>query len=88
MRQTRELICNLHNQRGSSLVVSMIMLGVLMLMGVGAVVVSNTQYRMAGNFQFQNLAMSSAESALSQAENWIATIHGHQFADREVLSSV
>jgi len=59
------------HQSGSSLVVSMIMLVVLMLMGVGAIVVSNTQYQMAGNFQFQNQAMASAESALSQAEQWI-----------------
>ena len=58
-------------QTGSSLVVSMIMLVVLMLMGVGAIVVSNTQYRMAGNYQFQNQAMAAAESALSQAEQWV-----------------
>jgi len=60
-----------HDQTGGSLVVSMIMLVVLMLMGVAAIVVSNTQYRMAGNFQFQNLALASAESALAQAETWI-----------------
>ena len=58
-------------QRGSSLVVTMIMLIVLMLMGVTAVVVSNAQYRMAGNLQFQNLAMNSGESALAQAESWV-----------------
>lgn len=63
------------NQAGSSLVVSMIMLVVLMLMGVGAMVVSNTQFRMAGNLQFQNLAMNNAESALAQAEHWIALNH-------------
>ncbi len=64
-----------HEQAGSSLVVSMIMLVVLMLMGVGAIVVSKSQYRMAGNFQFQNLAMASSESALSEAENWVAANH-------------
>ena len=64
-------------QAGSSLVVSMIMLVVLMLMGVGAMVVSNTQFRMAGNLQFQNLAMTNAESALAQAENWIASNHAN-----------
>ena len=65
-------IQTLRAQIGSSLVVSMIMLVVLMLMGVGAIVMSNTQFRMAGNLQFQNLAMNNAESALAQAENWIA----------------
>ncbi len=59
-------------QHGSSLVVTMIMLVVLMLMGVTAVVVSNAQYRMAGNLQFQNLAMNNAESAVAQAESWVS----------------
>ena len=75
MSQSAARICVSRYQAGSSLVVSMIMLVVLMMMGVGAIVVSNTQYRMAGNFQFQNLAMASAESALSQAENWVALNH-------------
>lgn len=84
MRQSAARICVSQYQTGSSLVVSMIMLVVLMMMGVGAVVVSNTQYRMAGNFQFQNLAMASAESALSQAENWVALNH----ADPNLIARV
>ena len=71
MPQSTNQIRLSRHQAGSSLIVSMIMLVVLMLMGVGAIVVSNTQYRMAGNFQFQNQAMASAESALSQAEQWV-----------------
>jgi len=72
-----------HDQTGGSLVVSMIMLVVLMLMGVAAIVVSNSQYRMAGNYQFQNLAMASAESALAQAEAWIAdNLDSPDFANR------
>ena len=59
-------------QSGSSLVVTLIMLVALMFMGVTAVVVSNSQFRMAGNLQFQNLAMNNAESAVAQAENWLA----------------
>jgi Tfp pilus assembly protein PilX len=58
-------------QGGASLVVTLIMLVVLMLMGVSAIVVSNTQFRMAANLQFQNLAMANADSALAQAESWI-----------------
>lgn len=73
MLRLADRVHSLRNQTGSSLVVSMIMLVVLMLMGVGAMVMSNTQFRMAGNLQFQNLAMTNAESALAQAENWIAT---------------
>lgn len=68
-----ERTCKARKQSGSSLVVSMIMLVVLMLMGVGAMVVSNTQLQMAGNLQFQNIALSNADSALAQAENWLVT---------------
>ena len=71
-------------QSGSSLIVTMIMLVALMLMGVTAVVVSNTQFRMAGNLQFQNLAMSNAESAMAQAENWVGT----NFADARFSARV
>ena len=73
MMQIRNRNGSPRKQAGSSLVVSMIMLVVLMLMGVGAMVVSNTQYRMAGNLQFQSLASTNADSGLAQAENWLAT---------------
>jgi Tfp pilus assembly protein PilX len=59
--------------QGSSLIVTMIMLIVLMLMGVAGVAISNTQFRMAGNVQFQNIAQNNSESALAQAENWLAS---------------
>lgn len=59
-------------QRGASLLVALVMLAVLMIMGVSAYVASNTQFRMAANLQFQNIAVASAESALATAENWIA----------------
>lgn len=77
MSRLADRIRTMRNQAGSSLAVSMIMLVVLMAMGVGAMVVSNTQFRMATNLQFQNLALSNAESALAQAENWIATNFEH-----------
>ena len=59
-------------QQGASLVISMVMLAVLMILGVTAYVASTTQFRMAANLQFQNLAMANAESALATAETWIA----------------
>lgn len=61
-----------NRQRGASLVVALVMLAVLMVLGVAAYVASTTQFRMAANLQFQNLAMASSESALATAENWIA----------------
>jgi Tfp pilus assembly protein PilX len=59
--------------RGAALVTSLIVLGVLMLMGVSAYVLSKTQFKLAGNVQFQTLALTDAENALSQAELWINT---------------
>ena len=59
--------------RGAALVTSLIVLGVLMLMGVSAFILSKTQFKLAGNVQFQTLALTDAENALSQAELWINT---------------
>jgi len=70
-------------QSGASLLVAMVMLVVLMLMGVTAVVVSSDQFRMAANLQFQNLAMSGADSALAFAENWtVANFNNAGFVAR------
>lgn len=60
-------------QRGASLVVALVMLAVISAMGISAFVASNAQFRMAANMQFQNVATNNAESALAQAETWIAT---------------
>ena len=60
-------------QRGASLIVTLVVLVALMILGVATYVASTTQFRMAGNLQFQNVAMSNAENALAQAEAWIAT---------------
>lgn len=64
-------------QRGASLIVALVMLAVIAAMGISAFVASNTQFRMAANLQFQNIATSNAESALAQAETWIATNFGN-----------
>jgi Tfp pilus assembly protein PilX len=57
-------------QRGSSLIVAMIMLGVAAMLGIAAYVASTTQFKMAANLQFQTQAQGNAESALAQAETW------------------
>jgi len=65
-------------QRGSTLVVSMIILVVLMLLGVTATVISDTQYRLAGNLQFQDAAFNDAETNLAQAEAELIPLGGPQ----------
>jgi len=58
-------------QRGASLIVTLVMLGVITVLGISAFVASSSQFRMAANMQFQNVATHNAESALAQAETWI-----------------
>jgi Tfp pilus assembly protein PilX len=63
--------------RGAALVVSLVLLGVLMLMGITAVMLSNTQSRVAGNLQYRSLAAADAESAMAQAESWLNANWAH-----------
>ena len=60
-------------QTGSALIVSLIILIIVMLMGVMAMTTSDTQYKMAGNLQFQDAAMNNAETAISFAEKWLSS---------------
>lgn len=65
---------NFRGQRGaSSLFVTVVLVLVVMLLAVTAAVLSNTQFKLAGNLQFENVAFNLAEGALAQAENWLAT---------------
>lgn len=58
-------------QRGSSLIISMIILVILMLLGVSAMVTSDTAFKLAGNLQFQDSALNNAEAAMAAGEEWI-----------------
>ncbi|MDD2685620.1 MAG: PilX N-terminal domain-containing pilus assembly protein [Gallionella sp.] len=60
-----------YRQRGSTLIVSLIILIVLMLLGVSAMVTSDTQYKLAGNLQFEKIAMDNAEISVNAAEQWL-----------------
>jgi len=62
-----------HKQNGSTLIVSLIILIILMLLGVTAMNTSDTQTKLAGNLQFENEAMNNAETAMSAAEVWLRT---------------
>ncbi|MFZ4479305.1 MAG: pilus assembly PilX family protein [Rhodoferax sp.] len=60
-------------QRGATLVIALLILVLIMMIGITAVSTSNTQYKLAGNLQFEDGAMNNAEAAVSTAENWLAT---------------
>lgn len=59
--------------QGSTLVVTLIVLAMLMLLGVTAMVTSDTAHRLAGNLQFQDIAMNNAEATLTSVEKALET---------------
>lgn len=60
-------------QTGATLVIALLVLVLIMMVGITAVSTSNTQYKLAGNLQFEDGAMNNAETAVSVAENWLTT---------------
>jgi len=61
-------------QRGaSSLFITVILVLVVMLLAVTAAVLSSTQFKLAGNLQYANVAFNLAEGALASAESWLST---------------
>ena len=61
-----------NRQSGATLIVSLIILIILMLLGVTAMIISDTQYKLAGNLQFEDAAMNNAEAAIAKAEDWLS----------------
>lgn len=61
-----------NRQRGSTLVISLMVLILLMLVTVGSMLSSDTQFRLAGNLQFQNEALTQVENTLASAEAELA----------------
>ena len=60
-------------QRGaSSLFITVILVLVVMLLAVTAAVLSSTQFKLAGNLQYENVAFNLAEGALASAESWLS----------------
>jgi Tfp pilus assembly protein PilX len=57
----------------ASLFITAVLLLVVMMLGVTAMMLSGTQYRLAGNLQFENEAFNLAESAAAAAEQWLTT---------------
>ena len=65
---------NVRRQRGvSTLFITVILVLVVMLLAVTASVLSNTQFKLAGNIQFEHVAVSRSERAIATAENWLRT---------------
>lgn len=69
----------LARQRGATLIIALLILVLIMMIGITAVSTSDTQYKLAGNLQFEDSALNGAEAAVTAAENWLST--GTQYAD-------
>jgi len=61
-------------QRGSVLIISLMIMLVMTLIGVTAMTTSNVEEKMAGNQRDLNVAFQSAEAALRDAEAYVETI--------------
>lgn len=59
-------------QRGSALIISLVMLLLISLVGVSSMQGTILQERMASNLQDRNIAFQASERALRVGENWLA----------------
>ncbi len=66
-------------QRGATLVIALLVLVLIMMIGITAISTSDTQFKLAGNLQFEDSALNNAEAAVTAAENWLST--GTNFND-------
>ena len=60
-------------QKGATLVIALLVLVLIMMIGIAAISTSNTQYKLAGNLQFEDSAINNAEAAVTAAEQWLST---------------
>lgn len=60
-------------QQGATLIVALVVLLLIMMLGITAITTSNTQFKLAGNLQFEDGAMNNAEAAVAAAEQWLST---------------
>ncbi|MCG6944768.1 MAG: pilus assembly PilX N-terminal domain-containing protein [Deltaproteobacteria bacterium] len=59
------------NDRGSALVIALLVLVLLTLMGISATTTSTIEVQMAGNEKFHDMAFYAAESGWQRSLNWL-----------------
>ena len=67
----KNIIYHIANDRGSVLVVALLILVLLTLMGISATTTSTIEVQMAGNEKFHEMAFYAAESGWQEALNWL-----------------
>ena len=69
------IVDNIANDRGSALILALLVLVLLTLMGISATTTSTIEVQMAGNDKFHEMAFYSAESGWQEALNWLDRQH-------------
>ena len=65
------MVSNFNNEKGSALVLALLILVLLTLMGISATTTSTVGVQMAGSEKFYDMAFYSAESGWQRALNWL-----------------
>jgi hypothetical protein len=65
------IVDTIANDRGSALVVALLVLVLLTLMGISATTTSTIEVQMAGNEKFHDMAFYAAESGWQTSLNWL-----------------
>jgi len=67
----KSIVYDIANDRGSALVLALLILVLLTLMGISATTTSTIEVQMAGNDKFHEMAFYAAESGWQEALNWL-----------------
>lgn len=62
-----------HRHRGTTLIITMVILVLIVQLGIAAMLSSDTQQKLSGNIQFEDMALNRAEAAIAAAESWLAS---------------
>ena len=65
------IVSNFTNEKGSALILALLILVLLTLMGISATTTSTVGVQMAGSEKFYEMAFYSAESGWQRALNWL-----------------
>ncbi len=74
-------------QQGVSLITTLVMMGLLMLLGVTAMRLSKSQLNLSANLQFQSAAFNETESAVALAERWLGSGANYKSAAFKTFAS-
>ena len=74
-------------QKGATLIIALILLVLIMTLGIAAFNSSKVQFKLAGNLQFEEIAMNNAETAVAAAEGWLSAPNNFRNAGFSTYSS-